>query len=46
VISLTKSLAEVASWGSGERRLPGIIETEMIEKLDDRVKKEFWDGSP
>ena len=43
VISLTKSLArEVGSLGILVNAVcPGIIQTEMIEKLDDRVKKEF-----
>ena len=43
VISLTKSLArEVAPFGILVNAVcPGIIQTDMIEKLDDRVKKEF-----
>ena len=43
VISLTKSLArEVASFGILVNAVcPGIIQTDMIEKLDDKVKKEF-----
>jgi 3-oxoacyl-[acyl-carrier protein] reductase len=43
VISLTKSLArEVGSLGVLVNAVcPGIIQTEMIEKLDDKVKKEF-----
>jgi 3-oxoacyl-[acyl-carrier protein] reductase len=43
VISLTKSLArEVGSLGILVNAVcPGIIRTEMIEKLDDKVKKEF-----
>jgi 3-oxoacyl-[acyl-carrier protein] reductase len=43
VISLTKSLArEVGSLGILVNAVcPGIIQTEMIEKLDDKVKKEF-----